>query len=262
MFSTLYKNFVRGKIEQDYEGDVMERHLNLIKTDFEQTEKRIFPRFPFNYLTFKNSGSDALVFEIKDISFTGMQLCLKDGGHSFTNDSDISGTLHWQKASLDATGTVKWVSGKRIGVEFSHSDEFEAKVKNFLSIENMIDSLRPIHEFSAGIEVPANLKFWLRADGPFEVFVWRHNDGELSRFQFLMMERFVEWEDGVGVKTGRIISKRDLDTPLLTEDELVFSVDEGVNTDAISFAQDILENIGPEFLPEEAKEFLKLKLNS
>lgn len=240
----------------------MDRHLNLIKTDFEQTEKRIFPRFPFNYLTFKNSGNEQYVFEIKDISFTGMQLSLKDGGHSFTSDSEISGILHWQKASLEATGKVKWVSGKRIGVEFNVDDEFDSKVRDFLSIDNMIESLRPIHEFSAGVEMPANLKYWLRADGPFEVFVWRHNDGELSRFQFLMMERFVEWEDGVGVKTGRIISKRDLDTPLITEDELVFSLDEGVNADVIDFAQDILSNIGPEFIPAEARDFLKMKLNS
>lgn len=240
----------------------MDRHLNLIKTDFEETEKRIFPRFPFNYLTFKSSGNDPLVFEIKDISFTGMQLSLKDGGHSFTSGSDISGTLHWHKASLEATGRVKWVSGKRVGVEFVVDDNFEKKIQQFLSIENMMDSLRPIHEFSAGVEVPANLKYWLRADGPFEVFVWRHNDGELSRFQFLMMERFVEWQDGIGVKTGRIISKRDLDTPLITEDELVFSVDESVNNEAIEFAQDILSNIGPEFIPQEANDFLKLKLNS
>ena len=81
----------------------MERHLNLIKTDFEQTEKRIFPRFPFSYLTFKssNDGANKHVFEIKDISYTGMQLCLKDGGHDFTPGNTIGGTVHWQKAALD-----------------------------------------------------------------------------------------------------------------------------------------------------------------
>lgn len=242
----------------------MERHLNLIKTDFEQTEKRIFPRFPFSYLTFKadSTSSERNVFEIKDISYTGMQLCLKDGGHDFTPGRQINGTVHWQKASLDTIGTVKWVSGSRIGVEFSSENGFDKSVKNFLSIENMVDSLRPIHNFSLELEMPANLKYWLRADGPFEVFVWRHNDGELSRFQVLMMENFVEWEDGVGVKTGRIISKRDLDTPLITEDELVFSVDEGVNGEMISMSLEILKNIGPEFLPTEANEFLRMKLHS
>ncbi|OUR97268.1 hypothetical protein A9Q84_13155 [Halobacteriovorax marinus] len=242
----------------------MDRHLNLIKTDFEQTEKRIFPRFPFSYLTFKNSGKsvDQHVFEIKDISYTGMQLCLKDGGHEFTPGLDINGTVHWQKASLDTIGKVKWVNGSRIGVEFSSENGFDQEVKDFLSIENMVSSLRPIHDFSLGLEVPANLKYWLRADGPFEVFVWRHNDGELSRFQILMMEKYVEWEDGVGVKTGRILSKRDLDTPLITEDELVFAVDEGVNAENISLSLEILRNIGPEFLPTEANEFLQRKLHS
>lgn len=242
----------------------MQRHLNLIKTDFEQTEKRIFPRFPFSYLTFKssNEGANKHVFEIKDISYTGMQLGLKDGGHDFKPGTDISGTVHWQKAALDTLGTVKWVSGSRIGVAFSDENGFEKSVKDFLSIENMVASLRPIHDISIGLEVPANLKYWLRADGPFEVFVWRHNDGELSRFQILMMEHFVEWEDGVGVKTGRIVSKRDLDTPLITEDELVFSVDESVNSEVIGMAQEVLENIGPKFLPIEANEFLRMKLHS
>ena len=109
----------------------MERHLNLIKTDFEQTEKRIFPRFPFSYLTFKadSTSSERNVFEIKDISYTGMQLCLKDGGHDFTPGRQINGTVHWQKASLDTIGTVKWVSGSRIGVEFSSENGFDRSVK-------------------------------------------------------------------------------------------------------------------------------------
>ena len=75
----------------------MERHLNLVKSDFERLEKRILPRFPICYLTFKASeeGSNR-VFEVKDISDTGMQLALRDGEHSIEKGSSIKGTIRWQ----------------------------------------------------------------------------------------------------------------------------------------------------------------------
>ena len=57
----------------------MARHLNLVQSDFEQLEKIVFPRFPFCYLTFKCDEYDTHVFEVKDISQTGMQLALKNG---------------------------------------------------------------------------------------------------------------------------------------------------------------------------------------
>src|SRR5690606_33734300 len=135
------------------------------------------------------------------------------------------------------------------------------EIQNFLSVNNIVRSMRPVHANEMAMDVPSNLKYWVRADGPFEIFVWRHNDGEVARFQIIMMEHLVEWRDGKGVKTGRVISKRDMDTPLLCEDEMVFQLDEHLDEAKLNMASDLVQALGDEHLPEGAREFLGLKLS-
>lgn len=241
----------------------MERHLNLIKTDYKEVEKRILPRFPFTYLVFKEgSGNcvDEKFFEVSDISFTGMQLILKDGGHGHSPGDKLTGILRWRSAELETKGKVKWVEGARIGIKFDQNDLFKTNVREFLSIDNIIAGMRPLHDKALELELPVGLKYWLCADGPVEIFIWQHNDGELARFQMILMERLVEWEDGHGVRTGRVLSKRDVDTPLLNEDEFMFQIDEDVDQSDIEFAGRIISKIPKNFLPIQAIEFLKLKL--
>lgn len=239
----------------------MERHLNLIKTGASKTEKRVFPRFPFSYLTFKGPGNgDAKVFEVKDISFTGMQLSLKDGGHNYASGNDVEGSLHWRGLSLDIIGKVKWVQGRRLGVAFSLSSEFDQRIKNFLSIDNIVSSMRPVHKAGLDMELPSNLKYWLRSDGPVEIFIWQHNDGEHSRFQMIMMDNFLEWEDGVGIRTGKVIQKDDLETPLTSEDEFTFELDDGVDEKKVRFAKDVVDKLPDNYISTESAKFLQLKL--
>ncbi|MBH47850.1 MAG: hypothetical protein CME71_06730 [Halobacteriovorax sp.] len=239
----------------------MEGQLNLIKTGYQDVEKRIFPRFPFCFLTFKGDAHKAHAFEVVDISYTGMQLGLKSGGHTYTEGQDLKGAVHWKGRSLDVSGKVKWVSGQRLGVKFKQDVKLEENIKNFLTIDNIVKSMRPVHGHDIDMDVPSNLKYWVRADGPFEIFVWRHNDGEIARFQVIMMENYVEWHDGKGIKTGRVISKRDMDTPLILEDEIMFRVDEGVDGHKVSMANEIVTALGDGHLPTGAREFLTLKLS-
>ncbi len=239
----------------------MERHLNLIKTDFKETEKRVFPRFPFSYLTFK-INNDEKTFEVKDISYSGMQLSLKDGGHEYKVGEEVEGMVHWRSATLKTTGKVQWVSGQRLGIEFDSESSFEEEMKKFLSIDNIVAGMRPVHQTGLDLEIPANLKYWLRADGPVEVFVWCHKDCEHSRFQILLLENFVEWEDGKGIKTGKVVTKRDLDTPLISEDEFIFQIDEGVDMEKIKFALSIIDALPDGYLPKETRDFLKVKMGA
>ncbi len=153
------------------------------------------------------------------------------------------------------------MSGQRLGVKFKQDVKLEENIKNFLSIDNIVKSMRPVHGHDIDMDVPSNLKYWVRADGPFEIFVWRHNDGEIARFQVIMMENYVEWHDGKGIKTGRVISKRDMDTPLILEDEIMFRVDEGVDGHKVSMANEIVTALGDGHLPTGAREFLTLKLS-
>lgn len=239
----------------------MDGQLNLIKTGFQDVEKRVFPRFPFCFLTFKGDQHKGHIFEIIDISYTGMQLGLRDGGHSYVEGQELSGTIHWKGQSLDVSGKVKWVRAQRVGVKFVQDNKLTSNIKNFLSVDNIVRSMRPVHGSDIDMDVPSNLKYWVRADGPFDIFVWRHNDGEVSRFQVIMMEHFVEWLDGKGIKTGRVISRRDMDTPLVCEDEFMFQLDEHGDEAKISLASELVDALGENHLPEGARQFLSLKLS-
>jgi len=241
-------------------GYIMARHLNLVESDFELTEKRILPRFPFCYLTFKCSSQETRIFEIKDISTSGMQLGLKVGEHTLKDEDQIHGTIHWIGKELEISGDVKWNTNNRIGVEFSNKPSLRTSVDSFLATKNIADTLKPIHKLDYGVELPAKLKYWLRADGPVEIFVWQHSDGELSKFQVIIMENFLEWEDGKGLSTGRVMSKRDVDTPLLSEDEFVFKMDHGVDAEKVGAALELTSLLTEKQIPEELQKFFVRKL--
>jgi len=233
--------------------------LNLIKTGVQDVEKRIFPRFPFSALIFRAKGERS--FEVVDISHTGMQLTLKDGGHEFRPEENLNGEIHWRGASINIQAMVKWTKGMRMGVEFVADSKFQKEIRVFLSIDNLASHLRSVHDSHLDLEIPAQLKYWLQADGPVELFVWRHNDGEVSRFQVLLLENFLEWEDGKGVRTGRILTKRNLDTPLFSEDEYMFQIDDSVDTEKLQSSSQLIQCIRGELLPREALEFMTTKLD-
>lgn len=237
----------------------MERRFNLIKSDFEKHEKRKLPSFPFCYLTFK-ADDTTRVSEVKDISYTGMQLSLKDG-EQYAADDLIKGRIHWLGSSLEIIGTVKWTTGNRLGLEFAKKRDIQEGVNQFLAMNKLVEKMKPLHKVDDGLEIPANLKYWLRSDGPVELFIWQHNNGEIAKFQALFMENFVEWEDGVGLQSGRILSKRNADTPLIEEDEWVFSIDAYADAHRVNVVKKLVDHIGPELLPKEAQGFILRQLS-
>lgn len=242
----------------------MERHLSLIKTDYQELEKRVFPRFPFGFMIFKEEATGEqnakIVFEVKDISLSGMQLSFRDGVHNYTQGVNIVGNLQWRGASIKVMGKVQWVREGCIGMSFESSISFEEKMRSFLSFDNIVAHIKPLHKNELSVELPNNLKYWLKADGVLEIFVWEHTSSGISRFQILMMEHFIEWEEGIGLRTGRIMTQRDLDTPLSLEDEFVFHIDEGALQDKIDMALGVVRKINTEHLPIEARDFLVYKL--
>ncbi len=238
----------------------MENHLSLIKTGYQDIEKRIFPRFPFSYLTFKPQSGSSSVFAVKDISYSGVQLSLLDGGHPYKVGGSVQGELHWRGNKLELDAEVMWVNGQRLGLKFCEEEAFQSAIKNFLSIENIVMGMRALHASPMDLDMPSDLHFWLQADGPVEVFVWCHKDGEISRFQLIMMDSFVEYLDGRGLKSGRVLTKRDLDTPLVQEDEFVFEMDETLDESRLSFAKEIIRAIPEHYLNREVFDFLRLKL--
>ncbi|OFZ26766.1 MAG: hypothetical protein A2381_06400 [Bdellovibrionales bacterium RIFOXYB1_FULL_37_110] len=240
----------------------MDRVLNLIKSDYKETQKRILPRFPFTYLTFKDSNPDCSnhVFEVKDISYTGMQLIKKDGKHGYEVHELLEGELHWKGTSLRLKGQVKWVNENTLGVGFSKDIDFKESIQKFFSVENIISSMKSVHKAQMDIEIPANLRYWIRGDGQVEVFVWQHNDHEFMKFVIIFLRRFVEWEDAKGIQSGKIIVNRDIDTPLSQEDEFVFEIDQTLDPEKIDFSLQLVRQMTEDLLPSHVQEFLLLKL--
>ncbi|MGE3611700.1 MAG: PilZ domain-containing protein [Bacteriovoracaceae bacterium] len=237
----------------------MERRFNLIKSDFEKHEKRVLPRFPFCYLTFK-ADNNSRIYEIKDISLTGMQLSLKEN-LELVEDQTLKGHIHWLGKNLDISGTIKWRTANRVGIEFLKKKEVLEKIKSFLSTEELVKKLKPLHKVSEGLEIPTKLKYWLCSDGPVDLFVWQHGDGEISKFQALYLDTFVEWEDGAGAKTGRILSKRNVDSPLINEDEWVFRMDPDLDPEKLERVKGLLNQISDNLLPKEVLNFLVRQLS-
>jgi hypothetical protein len=237
----------------------MERRFNLIKTEALSDQKRVLPRFPFCYLTFKPEHGDR-VFEVRDISYTGMQLQRRDDSVEFTPDQPLRGTIHWQGSEMRVDARIKWLTQSRFGVEFIKRQETAESIKKFLDISVIAKKMKPVHHPKFGMELPAKLKYWLRSDGPVDIFVWQHSDGELSEFQMLIFDSFIEWKDGVGLKTGRLVSKRNVDTPLLAEDEWLFHMDESTDEEKVNRGVNLINALDQQLWTEGVGQFILRKL--
>lgn len=235
--------------------------FNLIKNDFKQLEKRILPRFPYCYMTFRPrlaEGPRDKVYEVREISYSGMQLCLKNGTSLFSLHSELEGEIHWKGQVLRIGGVVKWSKGQRLGIQFDIK-RYQAELLRFLSIDNLLKGVQAMH-FHPMAELPTGLKYWLCGDGPVEIFIWASHDGEIQSFQAIIMENFIEWQAGVGAKTGKVVTLRDLDTPLLTEDEFIFQWDNGPDRQKLELAHYLVKKIPDHFWSSDIQELLLYKL--
>ena len=159
-------------------------------------------------------------------------------------------------------GTVRWADRKRVGLMFDTTNGLAGEVKDFLSTDILASRMRPLHDGTFDMDIPGDLKYWLKSDGPAEVFVWQHRDGELSRFQFLLMDKLIEWVDGTGVRTGHVVRHHDADAPLSYEEEIDFHLDPTPCTESLEMAKQILSKLSDKALPKLAAEFLMLKMSS
>ncbi|MBF0315808.1 MAG: PilZ domain-containing protein [Oligoflexia bacterium] len=241
----------------------MERQFVLLKSDHSRQEKRILPRFPYSFLTFK--CKEGRTFEVSDLSLEGMQLALRDGDHQYKVNDQLGGVLHWQGQEITLAGKVKWRVENRFGMKFTDCKDMRGHIRELLSPRTIVDHLRPVHSMlktEIGLEIPRALRYWLQAGRILEIFVWQYQHGELSHFHILMLDNFVEWVDGLGIKTGKTLSKRKIETPLNDEDELVLSIDNECNQDKVVKALEIVNLLSAvKHIPQEVIDFMKVKLS-
>jgi hypothetical protein len=197
-------------------------------------ERRIMPRFSISRMIFKDSESS---FQIINISYEGMKL----GGPGkiiYRKGQNIEGILSWFSSKCEVIGMIKWVKSDSLGVTFS--EKCRDQVRKLLSLENVIRGMLPLHEINKSL--PANLKYWLRSDGPYELLVWG-SGRQLQSFQLILLDDFVEWINGIGIRTGKIIDRKSIDTPLFDQVEYTFNHDQSINLNTLRLGKLLLSKI-------------------
>ena len=236
---------------------VMERHLNLVKSGKTQEEKRTFPRFPFPSMTFKDQSSN-IVFQVDGISPSGMGLQLKDGEHGKGPGDSIQGFIHWQGNELAVSAQVVWARGPRLGVSFQD----QQSVANFLCCENIVQGLKALHLPPFDQQVPPQLKYWLKAASVLELLVWAHGNGEYQKIQILFADNFVEWRDGQGLQTGKLLGHEERDTPLFGQGEATIEMDQNIDPDKVLPLCRIIKEFPEDKIQSADKEFILMKLKA
>ena len=238
---------------------IMGSSLHLFhKNGVKQLRKRVFPRYPFTFMVFK---ADEKVFQVKDISYRGMQISLKDGEHGISPGDDLTGELHWKGETLAIRLQVKWADEENVGGTFERGQVFEQKIHSFFCVENILKGLRPLHLQEVERGLPANLKYWFKSDGSVEFFVWRGSNKRISSFQGIILDKFFEWEEGRGIWTGRILKHQDLETPLDCQEEFFFEEDATVNPFVVDFAHKVFSQLPREYLTDDDREFILFHLD-
>ncbi len=240
----------------------MKKHLSLFKNpelgQKRKCDRRTFPRFPFNRLTFKAEGGPT--FAVDDLSYSGMRLSLKNGEHPYTSGDSLRGCLRWRQQTLQLEGHIQWAEAGLLGISFPKEEPFDGEIRRFLGSEYIVAGMRCLHRPEFNLELPPGLKYWLQSDAPVELFVWHHLGGQIARFHLIAFGHFIEYIDGQGLSTGQIVERRDRQTPLSEESECLVLPDAQIDADALRLAGQIAGELNSDHLPLEALQFLRLKL--
>ena len=257
----------------------LKQHSNLYTLYPNLKKVRTLPRFPYCYLTFafewkedsggKGSNGRAKkevkcspVMAVNDISLMGMQLKLASPIDGPKVGASISGLLSWKQDKCSIKGKIEWVAKEYVGISFAKTKTMQKSLQKFLSPANAAKHLLPLHQMNLEMEKPAELSHWLYADGPVEVFVWKYPDGEMKCFQIIFFDDFIEWQDGIGMSSGRVVNVRGEETPLYHREEFHFDMDSSFKQSRRVQAYDLINCLQEEMLGEQVKRFLLTKLDS
>lgn len=240
--------------------------FRIIKNDSPIEEKRLFPRFPYNFLTFSPGDKVYEIIDItKDCIVFNVVLDGEENQNLFKVNDKISGKIHWHGLEIILSGIVESIIDSRVEISFIHSQKSLISLDEFLNIENLMKGLRPLHNSSFDIEHPPTLKYWLHGDGPLDLFFWVYENNEYSSFQMILLHDFIEWIDGKGLRTGQAQRKRIIETPLISEDEYRVLIDPVLNNQRIEkgliFLDLIKEHPKYPLIPLPAMEFLRRNLD-
>lgn len=229
--------------------------LELIDGEVERIESFSLPRFPFGRLIFKGSAKmSSHAFEVFSLKSDGMVLHLKDGEHSYSMGDIIQGELHLFDVKITLTGRI--LKAEELFLEV----HLLKNIKKLFALETLLLGMRLLKREDIPSEIPLDLCYWLRSDGLVEIFVWEHSDTEISAFQILFLDRVIEWRDGEGISTGKILKREEVEVPL--GEKLLVSFETCPLEEDLERGLFILEHLEEGILPEVVLDFMELKVKS
>lgn len=243
--------------------------LTLITNNRPSELQRVFPHFPYNFLTFRPCAQST-TFEIIEINSNFMDIKIVQKDQRLVAGI-IQGEMHWHGMSIALQGYTKSTivdSTQRIIF-----DENSKKIIiEFLRPENLIQGIRIVDssfmESSEQHDSTKILKFWLHGAGNLDIYVWANELNEFSQFLIIVGEHFVEWSDsqiGTTLQSGICKKNGIIKTPLNEQIEYVFTFTYPFHAFAVEQAKKIMQlihfNSERILLPYHVGEFLSRKLS-
>ncbi|MBP5295875.1 MAG: PilZ domain-containing protein [Bacteriovoracaceae bacterium] len=234
----------------------MAASLGLVKNTAPQIEKRLLPRHSFEYLLFK-LAHPAATLAVIDISPQGMQLRNR-ADLVWEVGQKVQGNLAWDGRLLPITGEISWANEQSCGVKFDLGGECAQQFAAYFAPAAVAPHLRLV-QLNEENQV-ANLKCWLHAGKAAEILVWQHPTGQVAKIQVIYLGELVEWDDGLGIRTGKITSVRPSDTPLQPQETLAVEIDAAAQTSKLQKAAHLVQHLPANLLASELQDFISLKL--
>ncbi len=163
-------------------------------------ERRRVPRLNLTSEQFR-LAKNGRVFSVADLSVGGMALRLVDRQDLalFPVAARISGVLNLRREKYHVEAVVRHVGRDLVGCEFEPLEGLTKQaIEQFLDPDTLGQELKPIPAEDGAL--------WYHGPSGTDVLLWRRADGQFHRFVLFLFGTFVQWEEDVGVTTGRLRS--------------------------------------------------------
>ena len=215
------------------------------KQPIDRKNRRLSERFELNDQHVMALNNEEVV-RLKDISARGFSCEVSPQTYKkFEIGDAYDAQLRYLGKDLEAQIKVAWKSGISTGFELINpSQETLSFFKRLLFPMEIASSLKKVEaQFMS-----ANLdnKIWYHGESGCDFILWRDSEGQLEAWQLIVLDKFIEWNESGGLRTGITQTQNNsVLNPLESLDEQLVP-DDAPNPEKIRLATDILAAIASE----------------
>lgn len=229
------------------------------KNTQESREKRKKPRIHLASEQFRIDQTGKL-FSVVDLSLDGIAFRVLD--HSDLTilpvAARVTGILNLRGVKHSVTVQVKNLRNETVGCQFVDlSAESIAALSKFLDPAELGRELRPIPT-AQNVRTGESATLWYHGPGGTDLLFGRSLDGRYHRFTLFLLGSYIQWEEDVGVTTGRAASSDDRRDQLSEEwgavqfETMILNPDSQPDHDKLSIAKALVLSSN---LPQDLKKW-------